>query len=95
MFNPLREFLQKPHNPNIMAAKQFIDLLHDVDLLYHFDDPARDCLAFTGIDTPTIDAIQNYVNYTLFDDRIEWGEHGCPHGYALYLINGNGGQFND
>ena len=69
-------------------AKSFIDQLGKQNLIYHFDDDAEDCLR--NATTPQkAKEIQKTVNQIYASD-LDWGKHGCPIGYCLYVLEKNG-----
>ena len=69
-------------------AKSFIDQLGKQNLIYHFDEDAVECL----MGSTTLERakeIQKTVNQIYASD-LDWGKHGCPIGYCLYVLEQNG-----
>lgn len=67
------------------SGEAFIDELARTRLLWHFDDCAVDCLAETNRRVSPADArTLNDQRDALYD--LEWGEHECPIGYALTVL---------
>ena len=72
--------------PTLAIAKKFIRELYEQKLTFHFDDCAVDCLYKTNKITTLkkAKAIQKTVD-EIYEANFDWGKHGCPIGYALYL----------
>ena len=70
---------------NLSKAKNFIEKLHKNNIMFHFDDGAIDCLYKNNVVTlkkaKEIDSTLDEI----FNANLDWGEHKCPFGYAIYL----------
>lgn len=67
-------------------AQRYIRELYEAGLMFHFDDGAVDCLHRNGVCTLS-EAERIDVNIDhIYRSKFDWGEFGCPIGYALHLI---------
>ena len=69
-------------------AKSFINQLGKQNLIYHFDEDAVECL-MGSITLERAKEIQKTVN-EIYEADLDWGEHDCPIGYCLYVLEKNG-----
>ena len=70
---------------NLAKAKNFIKELYKNNLMFHFDDGAFESLYKN--DLVTLEKA-NEIDSTLddiYEADLDWGEHKCPIGYAIYL----------
>jgi len=79
-------FVHKPITDR-SEGEAFIALLLANKLLFHFEDDVHDIIWGETDEAPT------YVELCAMDKRrnelytLEWGEHECPIGYALHIMD--------
>lgn len=75
---------------NIQEAKRYVTLLADVELDYHFDDNALDCLHDRVGHLMAIEIGVRVDELRKLD--LDWGEHGCAIGYMVYILDQMGAE---
>ena len=73
------------NNYDLRKAKSFIKDLHKKGWGFHFDDGAVESLYKNGIcsyaKARRIDSNLDQI----YEADLDWGKHGCPIGYLIYL----------
>ena len=86
---PNRSFIFEPIK-TVGQAMAFITLLQAHSIMWHFDDNVED-VAWGDTEFPP-DATELVALNARIDDMVyeitpaEWGEYGCPIGYALFVM---------
>ena len=79
------DFLHRPVTCR-EGAEAYIRSLVDADLLYHFDEDAHSVVWGRDDVTPGMCDAMNRRCSELYGAVEDWGEHGCPIGYALRVL---------